>query len=92
MSTLSIALVVAGVALVALGLSRARAPWGRYQALRAQEANAERYRAWRGGPGRAVGETTGADVMKTILRARVREALLVAAAGVVLAVIGFVIR
>ncbi|HZL14873.1 MAG TPA: hypothetical protein VFC97_02065 [Verrucomicrobiae bacterium] len=92
MSTLSIVLVVAGVALVALGLSRARAPWGRYQALRAQEANAERYRAWRGGPGRAVGETTGADVMKTILRARVREALLVAAAGVVLAVIGFVIR
>jgi hypothetical protein len=92
LSTLSIVLVVAGVALVALGLSRARAPWGRYQALRAQEANAERYRAWRGGPGRAVGETTGADVMKTILRARVREALLVAAAGVVLAVIGFVIR
>lgn len=92
MSTLSIVLVVAGVALVALGLSRARAPWGRYQALRAQEANAERYRAWRGGPGRAVGETTGADVMKTILRARVREALLVAAAGVVLAVIGFVVR
>ena len=92
MSTLSIALVVAGVALVALGLSRARAPWGRYQALRAQEANAERYRSWRGGPGRAVGETTGADVMKTILRARVREALLVAAAGVVLAVIGVVIR
>jgi hypothetical protein len=92
LSTLSIVLVVAGVALVALGLSRARAPWGRYQALRAQEANAERYRAWRGGPGRAVGETTGADVMKTILRARVREALLVAAAGVVLAVIGFVVR
>ena len=92
MSTLSIVLVVAGVALVALGLSRARAPWGRYQALRAQEANAERYRAWRGGPGRAVGDTTGADVMKTILRARVREALLVAAAGVVVAVIGFVIR
>ena len=92
MSTLSIVLIVAGVALVALGLSRARAPWGRYQALRAQEANAERYRAWRGGPGRAVGETTGADVMKTILRARVREALLVAAAGVILALIGFVVR
>ncbi len=92
MSTLAIVLVIAGIALVALGLSRARAPWGRYQALRAQEANAERYRAWRGGPARAVGETTGADVMKTILRSRVREALMVAAAGVVLAVIGFVIR
>lgn len=92
MSTLSIVLVVAGVALVALGLSRARAPWGRYQALRAQEANAERYRAWRGGPARAVGDTTGADVMKTILRSRVREALLVAGAGVVVAVIGFILR
>ena len=92
MSPLALVLVVVGLALVALGLSRARAPWGRYQALRAQEANAERYRAWRGGPGRAVGETTGADVMKSLMRARVREALLVAAAGVVLAVAGFVIR
>ncbi len=92
MSSLAIVLIVGGAALVALGLSRARAPWGRYQALRAQEANAERYRAWRGGPAPAVGDTTGADVMKTILRARVREALLVAAAGVVLAVIGFVLR
>lgn len=92
MSPLGLLLVVAGVALVALGLVRARAPWGRYQALRAQEANAERYRAWRGGPARAVGETTGADVMKAVLRARVREALLVAAAGAVIAVVGLIVR
>ena len=92
MSPLGLVLVVAGVALVAIGLWRARRPWARYQALRAQEANAERYRAWRGGPGRAVGDTTGADVMKSLLRARVRQALLVMAAGVVLALAGFVIR
>ncbi len=92
MSPLGLALVAGGLALVAVGLSRARAPWGRYQALRAREANAERYRAWRGGPGDAAGGTTGADVMKSVLRSRVREALAVAAAGVVLALAGLVIR
>ena len=92
MSPLALVLVTAGVALVAFGLSRARGPWGRYQALRAQEATAERYRAWRGGPGRAVGDTTGADIMKSLLRSRVREAILVAGAGLVLAVAGFVVR
>jgi hypothetical protein len=30
--------------------------------------------------------------MKSVLRARVREALVVAAAGVVLAIVGFVVR
>jgi len=92
MNPFGLALVAAGLALVALGLFRARAPWGRYQALRAQEANAERYRAWRGGPGGTAGETTGADVMKSVLRSRVREALLVAAAGVLVALAGLVIR
>ena len=77
---------------IAVGLARARVPWARYQAMRAQEANAERYRAWRGGLGDAAGGTTGADVMKSVLRSRVRAALLVAAVGVVLAVAGLVIR
>jgi hypothetical protein len=92
MSPLGLVLVAGGLALVAVGLARARAPWGRYQAFRAQEANAERYRAWRGGPGRAVGDTTGADVMKSLLRRRVREALLVAAAGTVLVLAGVLVR
>ena len=60
MNPLSLALVAAGIALVAVGLARARVPWARYQAMRAQEANAERYRAWRGGLGDAAGGTTGA--------------------------------
>lgn len=92
MSPLGLALVAGGLALVAVGLTRARVPWSRYQAMRAQEANAERYRAWRGGPGGALGDVTGADVMKSVLRSRVRNALLVAAAGAVLALAGLVIR
>ena len=91
MSPLGLVLVAGGLVLVIVGIVRARAPWGRYQALRAQEANAERYRAWRGGP-RPDRETTGADVMKTVLRSRVREALLVAAAGLVVAIAGLLIR
>ena len=92
MSPLGLALIAGGLALVVVGLNRARAPWSRYQALRAQEANAERYRAWRGGLGDSVGGTTGADVMKSILRTRVRAALLVVGAGAVLALAGFFIR
>ncbi len=92
MSALALVLVVVGLALAALGLSRARGPWSRYQALRAREANAERYRAWRGGPVGSAGDTTGADVMKAVLRARVREALIVAAAGVVLVLAGLLVR
>ncbi len=92
MSPVPLVLVAGGLALVAVSLVRARVPWGRYQALRAREANAERYRAWRGGRGEAAGETTGADVMKAVLRSRVREALLVAAVGAVLVIVGLVIR
>jgi hypothetical protein len=92
MSPIGLLLVAGGAALVVVGLARARVPWGRYQALRAREANAERYRAWRGGRGEASGDTTGADVMKAVLRARVREALLVAAAGTGLFGVGLLIR
>jgi len=92
MNLLSLALVAAGLVLVAVGVSRARGPWARYQAMRAQEANAERYRSWRGGLGEAAGGTTGADVMKSVLRSRVRRAIGVAAVGVALAIAGLVIR
>ena len=39
-----------GVVLIAIGYARARGPWRRYQALKAQDANVARYEAWRGGP------------------------------------------
>ena len=92
MSPFGLALVACGLGLIALGLTRARAPWARYQALRALDANADRYRAWRGGPTHGIGGTTGADVMKSMLRTRIRASLVIAAAGLVLALAGLLVR
>ena len=55
-----------GSSLIAVGYTRARGPWARYQALKAQDANVARYEAWRGGV-RDDG-TTGASVAMAVLR------------------------
>jgi len=80
----------AGIVLVAVGYTRARGPWGRYQALRAEDAMAERYGAWRGGI-RDDGKT-GASVAMELLRRQARSAAAIAVVGVVLVVLGFLIR
>ena len=49
MGILNLVLIVAGVAAMAAGYARARGPWRRYQALKAQEENISRYESWRGG-------------------------------------------
>jgi uncharacterized membrane protein HdeD (DUF308 family) len=88
---LGAALVVAGVALVALGFRRARIPWRRYQALRAQDENTERYRAWRGGPSTGAHEKTGASVAMVLLRREARTWATVAVVGAALVVAGFIL-
>ena len=45
MSLINIVLWVGGIVLVAVGIQRARGPWTRYQALKEEDANAERYAA-----------------------------------------------
>lgn len=90
MATLNVALWLAGVALIAIGYSRWRGPWSRYQALKAQDANVARYEAWRGGV-RDDG-ATGASIAMAILRRQAQVAGLIAAAGVVLVVAGFMVR
>jgi hypothetical protein len=85
------ALVGGGVVLLALGYARARRPWRRYQALKAQDDNAERYRAWRGGPASAAEEKTGASVAMELLRREVRTWAAVAAVGAGLVVVGLVL-
>jgi len=80
----------AGIVLVAVGYTRARGPWGRYQALKAEDAMAERYGAWRGGI-RDDGKT-GASVAMELLRRQARSAAAIALVGVVLVVLGFLIR
>jgi hypothetical protein len=91
MNLLGFALVAAGVGLFAVGYLRARVPWRRYQALRAQDENAERYRAWRGGPSGARDEKTGASVAMALLRREARTWAAVATVGAVLVVVGFVL-
>src|SRR4029079_1977841 len=77
MGIINAALWIAGVVLIAVGYSRARGPWARYQALKEQDANAERYAAWRGGVHDE--GTTGASVAMEILQ---RQAGARARAGV----------
>lgn len=91
MSVLGYLLVGAGAVLFALGYARARNPWRRYQALRAQDENASRYRAWRGGPSSAAEEQTGASVAMQMLRREARTWAAVATVGIGLVVVGFVL-
>lgn len=79
-----------GVALVVIGYVRARGPWARYQALRAQDENVARYESWRGGL--RSNETTGADVAMALLRRQAQLAGAVAIAGAVLIFLGFLLR
>ncbi len=90
MGPLNIALWLAGVALIGIGYSRARGPWTRYQALKAQDENAARYGAWRGGI--RDDSTTGASVAMAILRRQAQVGVGIAIVGVVLVFVGFLIR
>jgi hypothetical protein len=80
----------AGVALIAIGFTRARGPYSRYQALKEQDANVARYEAWRGGT-RSSGDT-GASVAMQVLQRQARVGIGIAIAGVVLVVLGFLVR
>lgn len=91
MSLINVVLWVGGVALVAIGYQRFRGPWSRYQALKEEDANAERYAAWRGGV-HSGSETTGASVAMQILQRQARIGAAIAIAGFVLVFLGFLIK
>jgi hypothetical protein len=86
----NIALWLAGVALIAVGYSRARGPWARYQQLKAQDANVARYESWRGGL--RDDSATGASVAMAVLRRQARIGASIAIVGVILVFLGFLIR
>ncbi len=90
MSIVNVILWVAGIVLIAIGYQRFRVPWGRYQALKEQDANVARYEAWRGGI-RDDGKT-GASVAMAVLRRQAQIAGLIVIAGVVSLFVGFLIR
>ena len=90
MSIVNVVLWLLGIALMATGYQRAKAPWSRYQAMKEQDANVERYSAWRGGVRDT--STTGASVAMEILRRQAQRGALIAVVGFVLVFIGFLIR
>lgn len=87
MGLVNIGVIVIGVALVALGWSRARGPWARYRALQEQDANIARYESWRGGL-RDGGET-GASVAMQVLRRQARNGAIIVVVGFGLLIAGF---
>ena len=91
MGLINVVLWVGGVVLIAIGYQRFRIPWSRYQALKEEDANAERYAAWRGGV-RGAGETTGASVAMQVLRRQAQIGAGIAVAGAVLVFLGFLIK
>ena len=90
MAAVSGVLILGGAILVVIGLSRARGPWERYRALKAQDENMARYEAWRGGLREE--SKTGASVAMEILQRQARMGALVAVFGAVLVVVGLLVR
>jgi hypothetical protein len=90
MNLAGLALIAAGVALIVIGTVRARDPYRRYMALREQDANVARYEAWRGGS--RPESKTGASVAMDVLRRRAQVGVGLVITGIVLMIVGFVIR
>jgi hypothetical protein len=80
-----------GVVLIAAGYLRAKGPWSRYQTLKAQEANIERYEGWRGTRLRDDGPSA-ALLMAREMRRRAQIGGLILIAGFVLVFVGFALR
>ncbi len=89
MGLLNLALIALGVAAMAVGFARARGPWARYQALKAQDANIARYESWRGGLRDS--STTGASVAMEILRKQARDGGIIALVGFAITILGFLV-
>ena len=87
---MGIVLMLLGIAITIAGLARARRPWGRYQELKAQDQNVARYEAWRGGVRNDA--QTGASIAMAVLRRQAQAGATVAAAGLAILVVGFLLR
>lgn len=90
---LNLALWIGGVLLIAAAIWRVRVPFGRMSELDRLAENARRYDSWRGGrSGADSTETTGADVMRALLRRQVTTWSAVGAVGVLMVIAGFAVR
>ena len=91
---INIVLWVAGVGALALAIWNVRLPLARVSEIDRLADNTKRYESWRGGSRTAAGgsDTTGADVMRQILRRQILIWAVVGVVGVVLILAGFAIR
>lgn len=92
---INLLLWAAGLVLLGAGIAMIRGPLDRYQQLQKTDENLRRYESWRGGGRRTAvdaGGTTGADVMKAMMRRRVLIWSGVTVVGIILIVAGFVVR
>jgi hypothetical protein len=87
---LNLVLIAAGFVAMGTGYARARGPWARYQALKAQEQNIARYESWRGGL-RDAGPT-GASVAMDMARRDARNGAVIMAAGFAVTILGFLVH
>jgi uncharacterized membrane protein len=87
---LNLILWIAGVVLIAVGYTRAKGPWARYQQLKEQDANVARYESWRGGIRDT--STSGASIAMEMFRRQARIGAAIALVGFVLVFAGFLIR
>ena len=90
MAFVALGVIAVGLVLAAMGYLRARGPWARYQALKAQDENVARYESWRGGL-RDSGKT-GASIAMELLRKQVRGGVMLAGVGIALVIAGLIVR
>ena len=91
MGAINLVCWVLGVVLIVAGYLRAKGPWGRYQELKAQEANLARYEGWRGTRLRDDGPSA-ASIMAQELRRRAQIGGVILIAGFVLVFVGFAVH
>lgn len=93
MAMLSLALIIGGIVAIAIGALRIRGPLATIRRLDQTEANLVRYETWRGKrTGVEADGPTGADEMRAFMRQRVMLWGGLIGAGVVLIVVGLLIR
>jgi hypothetical protein len=92
MDAISLVLIVGGVVAVVAGALQARGPLATIRHLDATQANLERYDSWRGkNSGVQADGPTGADIMRAQMRQRLLLWAAVIVAGVVAVVVGLLV-
>ncbi len=93
MELVGLALIIGGLAAIALGALRIRGPLATIRHLDATEANLARYETWRGKrTGVEVDGPTGADTMRALMRQRAILWGGLIGAGVIAIVVGLLVR